>query len=65
MGDWGEIEETGQGYPEVSESLEGPDENSLFLHVLVRRTVSLDPRLLGLSWYEGVEKGGYLRAVDI
>ena len=42
-----------------------PRQNSFFLFVSVHRTISLDPRLLGLPWYVWVERGGYLRAVDI
>lgn len=48
--------------PQLFESLESQTKHILLLSA--HRPSSLDPRLLGLSWYMWVERGSYWRTVD-
>lgn len=65
VGIW-ELEEEAEKMDRSTRSLNPwkPRLNSFFVRMLAHGTISLDPRLPGLSWYVWIEKGGCFRAVD-
>lgn len=56
---WGKSRRLDRRVPQLSESLESQTKRILLL-LSAHRPSSLAPRLLGLSWYMWVERGGWL-----